>query len=150
MKLLAWLLGAAAVCEEWCAGEFGENVCNKDHAETCGTCEGCTSEGDADGGGNRAVDGGGGGDAASGGDVARDETDIWLLIGLVAGAASVAFVISGAAFVMRRRRRVYSVAQVPSNPKRFQHGSWVAAQLAALPQREATRLFLPLLMSFSL
>ena len=113
MKPLAWLLGAAAVCEEYCATEFGENVCDKDHAATCGTCEGCTNEGD----------------------------DIWLLIGLVAGAASVAFVISGAAFVMRRRRRVYSVAQVPSHPKRIvQHGCCLAAQLAALPQKEATNI----------
>ena len=121
MKLLAWLLGAAAVCEKWCATEFGENVCDKDHAETCGTCEGCTSEGDADGAGNRAVDG--------------VLPGIWLPIGLLAGAASVAFVIFQ---YKRERARIYSVAQVPSNPKRFQHGSWVAAQLAALPQREAT------------
>ena len=137
MKLLAWLLGAAAVCEEFCATQFGENVCDKDHAETCGTCEGCTSEGDADGAGNRAVDGGGDGDAASGGGVAIKKTGILLPIGLLAGAASVAFVIYQ---YKRKRARVYSVAQVPSNPKRFQHGSWVAAQLAALPQREATNL----------
>ena len=137
MKLLAWLLGAAAVCKEFCAAEFGENVCDKVHAKSCGTCEGCTNEGDAGGGGNRAVDGGGGGDAASGGDVARDDTDIWLLIGLLAGAASVAFVIYQ---YKRERARVYAVAQVPSKPKRFQLGSWVAAQLAALPQREATNL----------
>ena len=119
MKLLAWLLGAAAVCKEFCAAEFGENVCDEVHAKTCGTCEGCTSEGDADDGGD--------GDAAS----------IWLPIGLLAGAASVAFVIYQ---YKRERARVYSVAQVPSNPKRFQHGSWVAAQLAALPQKEATNI----------
>ena len=104
MKLLAWLLGAAAVCEKWCATEFGENVCDKDHAETCGTCEGCTSEGDADGAGNRAVDGGGDGDAASGGGVAIKKTGIWLL----AGAASVAFVIFQ---YKRERARVYLVPQ---------------------------------------
>ena len=122
MKLLAWLLGAAAVCEEWCAGEFSENVCDKVHAKTCGTCEGCTSEGDADDGGD--------GDAAS----------IWLPIGLLAGAAFVPFAIYAIYKCKRERARVYAVAQVPSNPKRFQHGSWVAAQLAALPQREATNL----------
>ena len=124
MKLLAWLLGAAAVCKEFCATEYGENVCNPWYAETCGTCEGCTSEG-------------GDGDAASGGGVARKNTGIWLPIGLLAAAASVAFVIYQ---YKRERARVYSVAQVPSNPKRFQHGSWAAAQLAALPQREATNL----------
>ena len=137
MKLLACLLGAAAVCEEYCAAEFGENVCDEVHAKFCGTCEGCTTEGDADGGGNRAVDGGGDGDAASGGGVAIKKTGIWLPIALLAGAASVAFVIYQ---YKRERAQVYSVAQVPSNPKRFQHGSWVAAQLAALPQREATNL----------
>ena len=120
MKVLAWLLGAAAVCEEWCATEHGENVCDTDHAATCGTCEGCTSEGDADDGGD--------GDAAS----------IWLPIGLLAGAAFVPFAIYAIYKCKRERARVYAVAQVPSNPKRFQHGSWVAAQLAALPQREAT------------
>ena len=130
MKLLAWLLGAAAVCEEWCAGEFGENVCDKVHAKTCGTCEGCTTEDDADGGGNRAVDGGGDGDAASGGGVAL----------LLAGAAFVAFAIYAIYKCKRERARVYAVAQVHSNPKRFQHFGWVAAQLAALPQKEATNL----------
>ena len=120
MKLLAWLLGAAAVCEEWCAGEFSENVCDKVHAKTCGTCKGCTTEGDADDGGD--------GDAAS----------IWLPIGLLAGAAFVPFAIYAIYKCKRERARIYAVAQVPSNPKRFQHGSWVAAQLAALPQREAT------------
>ena len=108
MKLLAWLLGAAAVCEEFCAGEFGENVCDKVHAKTCGTCEGCTTEGDADGGGNNAVDGGGDGDAASGGGVAIKKTGIWLPIGLLAGAASVAFVIFQ---YKRERARVYLVPQ---------------------------------------
>ena len=137
MKLLAWLLGAAGVCEEFCAAEFGENVCDKVHAKTCGTCEGCTTEGDADGGGNRAVDGGDDGDAASGGGVAIKKTGILLPIGLLAGAASVAFVIYQ---YKRERARVYSVAQVPSNPKRFQNFGWVAAQLAALPQEEATNL----------
>ena len=135
MKLLAWLLSAAAaVCEEWCATEVGENVCDKVHAKSCGTCEGCTNEGDADGEGD--------GDAASEGDAAREKTSIWLYIGLLAGAYTfVAFVISGAAFVMRRRRRVYSVAQVPSHPKRIvQHGCCLAAQLAALPQKEATNI----------
>ena len=122
MKLLAWLLGAAAVCEEWCATEFGENVCDKDHAATCGTCEGCTSEGDADDGGD--------GDAAS----------IWLPIGLLAGAAFVPFAIYAIYKCKRERARVYAVAQVHSNPKRFQHFGWVAAQLAALPQKEATNL----------
>ena len=131
MKLLAWLLSAAAVCEEFCAGEFGENVCDKVHAKTCGTCEGCTSEGDAD-------DGGGDGDAASGGGVARKNTGIWLPIGLLAGAAFVPFAIYAIYKCKRERARVYAVAQVHSNPKRFQHSSWVAAQLAALPQREAT------------
>ncbi len=130
MKLLAWLLGAAAVCKEFCSAEFGENVCDKVHAKTCGTCEGCTTEGDADGGGNRAVNGGDDGDAAS----------IWLPIGLLAGAAFVPFAIYAIYKCKRERARVYAVAQVPSNPKRFQHGSWVAAQLAALPQREATNL----------
>ena len=138
MKLLAWLLGAAAVCDEWCAGEFGENVCDKVHAKTCGTCKGCTTEGDADGGGNRAVDGGDDGDAASGDGVATKKTGIWLPIGLLAGAAFVPFAIYAIYKCKRERARVYAVAQVPSNPKRFQHGSWVAAQLAALPQREAT------------
>ena len=115
MKLLAWLLGAAAVCEEFCAGEFGENVCDKVHAKTCGTCEGCTTEGDADGGGNRAVDGGDDGDAASGGGVAIKKTGILLLswhlaaIGLLAGAASVAFVIYQ--YKKRERARVYLVPQ---------------------------------------
>ena len=122
MKLLAWLLGAAAVCEEFCAGEFGENVCDKVHAKTCGTCEGCTSEGDADDGGD--------GDAAS----------IWLPIGLLAGAAFVPFAIYAIYKCKRERARVYAVAQVHSNPKRFQHFGWVAAQLAALPQKEATNL----------
>ena len=126
MKLLACLLGAAAVCEEFCAAEFGENVCDEVHAKFCGTCEGCTTEVDADGGGNKAVDGGG------------KKINLYLLtVGLFAGAACVAFVIYQ---YKRERARVYSVAQVPSNPKRFQHGSWVAAQLAALPQREATNL----------
>ena len=100
MKLLAWLLGAAAVCKEFCAAEFGENVCDKVHAKTCGTCEGCTSEGDADDGGD--------GDAAS----------IWLPIGLLAGAAFVPFAIYAIYKCKRERARVYSVAQVPSNPKR--------------------------------
>ena len=122
MKLLAWLLGAAAVCEEWCAGEFSENVCDKVHAKTCGTCEGCTTEGDADDGGD--------GDAAS----------IWLPIGLLAGAAFVPFAIYAIYKCKRERARVYAVAQVPSKPKRFQLGSWVAAQLAALPQGKATNL----------
>ena len=122
MKLLAWLLGAAAVCKEFCAAEFGENVCDKVHAKTCGTCEGCTSEGDADDGGD--------GDAAS----------IWLPIGLLAGAAFVPFAIYAIYKCKRERARIYAVAQVPSNPKRFQHFGWVAAQLAALPQREATNL----------
>ena len=122
MKLLAWLLGAAAVCKDFCAAEFRENVCDKVHAKTCGTCKGCTTEGDADGGGD--------GDAAS----------IWLPIGLLAGAAFVPFAIYAIYKCKRERARVYAVAQVPSNPKRFQHGSWVAAQLAALPQREATNL----------
>ena len=122
MKLLAWLLGAAAVCKEFCAAEFGENVCDKVHAKTCGTCEGCTSEGDADDGGD--------GDAAS----------IWLPIWLLAGAAFVPFAIYAIYKCKRERARVYAVAQVPSNPKRFQHGSWVAAQLAALPQGKATNL----------
>ena len=140
MKLLAWLLGAAAVCEEWCATEHGENVCDKDHAATCGTCEGCTTEGDADGGGNRAVDGGDDGDAASGDGVATKKTGILLPIGLLAGAAFVPFAIYAIYKCKRERARIYAVAQVPSNPKRFQHGSWVAAQLAALPQREATNL----------
>ena len=122
MKLLAWLLGAAAVCKEFCAAEFGENVCDKVHAKTCGTCEGCTSEGDADDGGD--------GDAAS----------IWLPIGLLAGAAFVPFAIYAIYKCKRERARVYAVAQVHSNPKRFQHFGWVAAQLAALPQKEATNL----------
>ena len=122
MKLLAWLLGAAAVCKEFCAGEFGENVCDEVHAKTCGTCEGCTSEGDADDGGD--------GDAAS----------IWLPIRLLAGAAFVPFAIYAIYKCKRERARVYAVAQVPSNPKRFQHFGWVAAQLAALPQKEATNL----------
>ncbi len=122
MKLLAWLLGAAAVCKEFCAAEFGENVCDKVHAKTCGTCKGCTTEGDADDGGD--------GDAAS----------IWLPIGLLAGAAFVPFAIYAIYKCKRERARVYAVAQVPSNPKRFQHGSWVAAQLAALPQKEATNI----------
>ena len=140
MKLLAWLLGAAAVCKEFCAAEFGENVCDKVHAKTCGTCEGCTTEGDADGGGNRAVDGGDDGDAASGDGVATKKTGILLPIGLLAGAAFVPFAIYAIYKCKRERARIYAVAQVPSNPKRFQHGSWVAAQLAALPQREATNL----------
>ena len=122
MKLLAWLLRAAAVCKEFCAAEFGENVCDKVHAKTCGTCEGCTSEGDADDGGD--------GDAAS----------IWLPIGLLAGAAFVPFAIYAIYKCKRERARVYAVAQVHSNPKRFQHFGWVAAQLAALPQKEATNL----------
>ena len=124
MKLLAWLLSAAAVCEEWCATEHGENVCDKDHAATCGTCEGCTNEGDA-----------------GGGDDSADEQLSQLLI--IVGAASVACVIViGGCNVWRkvRRDRVYAVAQVPSKPKRFQLGSWVAAQLAALPQGKATNL----------
>ena len=122
MKLLAWLLGAAAVCKDFCAAEFGENVCDKVHAKTCGTCEGCTTEGDADDGGD--------GDAAS----------IWLPIGLLAGAAFVPFAIYAIYKCKRERARVYAVAQVPSKPKRFQLGSWVAAQLAALPQGKATNL----------
>ena len=124
MKLLAWLLGAAAVCEDFCAGEFGENVCDKVHAKTCGTCEGCTSEGDADDGGD--------GDAAS----------IWLPIAIYAGAgaAFVPFAIYAIYKCKRERARVYAVAQVHSNPKRFQHFGWVAAQLAALPQGKATNL----------
>ena len=122
MKLLACLLGAAAVCEEFCAAEFGENVCDKVHAKTCGTCEGCTSEGDADDGGD--------GDAAS----------IWLPIGLLAGAAFVPFAIYAIYKCKRERARVYAVAQVHSNPKRFQHFGWVAAQLAALPQKEGANL----------
>ena len=122
MKLLAWLLGAAAVCEKFCAGEFGENVCDKVHAKTCGTCKGCTTEGDADDGGD--------GDAAS----------IWLPIGLLAGAAFVPFAIYAIYKCTRERARVYAVAQVPSKPKRFQLVSWVAAQLAALPQGKATNL----------
>ena len=122
MKLLALLLGAAAVCKDFCATEFGENVCDKDHAATCGTCEGCTSEGDADDGGD--------GDAAS----------IWLPIRLLAGAAFVPFAIYAIYKCKRERARVYAVAQVPSKPKRFQLGSWVAAQLAALPQGKATNL----------
>ena len=124
MKLLSWLLGAAAVCEEWCATEFNETICDKDNAEICGTCEGCTSEGDADDGGD--------GDAAS----------IWLPIAIYAGAgaAFVPFAIYAIYKCKRERARVYAVAQVHSNPKRFQHFGWVAAQLAALPQREATNL----------
>ena len=112
MKLLAWLLGAAAVCKEFCAAEFGENVCDEVHAKTCGTCEGCATEGDADGGGNKAVDGGGDGDAASGGGVAIKKTGIWLPIGLLAGAASVAFVIYQCHLYQKRERaRVYLVPQ---------------------------------------
>ena len=127
MKPLAWLLGAAAVCKDFCATEYGENVCDKDHAATCGTCEGCTNEGDA----------GGGEDSA-------DEQLSQLLIIIIAGAASVACVIViGGCNVWRkvRRARVYAVAQVPSNPKRIvQHGGCLAAQLAALPQKEATNI----------
>ena len=140
MKPLAWLLGAAAVCKDFCATEYGENVCDKDHAATCGTCEGCTNGGDAGGGGNRAVDGGDDGDAASGGGVAIKKTGILLPIGLLAGAAFVPFAIYAIYKCKRERARVYAVAQVHSNPKRFQHFGWVAAQLAALPQEEATNL----------